>query len=932
MTDVEKRIAAANFAEKWAGKGKEKQDCHPYWIELMRTVYGVEDAEQYISFEYPVKIHQTGHIGNIDGLIKLTGVLIEQKSCSIDLQKAEKQEDGFILTPFQQARRYWENLPHSLNPRWIIICNFQEFDIYDMNDREAPPQILLLKDLKEEYHRLNFLVDTHDVNVEKEVKISFEAGKIIGKLYDALKKQYDDPKLWKDLNALCVRLVFCFYADSAGIFNKEHNRFHHYLQRFSAEDARDALLRLFDVLNTHQDDRSRYLSEDLKAFPYVNGGLFEGKIEIPQLNQEIMDLILHREYSNFNWSEISPTIFGALFESTLKQEARRSSGMHYTSIENIHKVIDPLFLDDLKAEFESIRARPQSDSWRNRLLKRFQEKLSHLKFLDPACGSGNFLTETYLSLRRLENRVISELIVTSEKQERGQVMMGQEEFNTIQVSISQFYGIEINDYAVAVAKTALWIAESQMMRETESIIHRELEPFPLKTSAHIVEGNALRLDWDSVVSRQELNYIISNPPYFGARKMEQDGERKEDIKAIFGDIPNVQDLDYVTCWYKLAAKMMTGTKIETAFVSTNSVCQGAQVPILWNVLLHNYKVHINFAHQTFKWGSESMKKAAVHCVIVGFACVERAEKRLYSQNAVRQVTHINPYLMEDADYYVTARTHALCDVPKMNFGNQPRDGKNYVISADEREEILKKEPSLEKWLRPYIGSDEFIKGTKRWCLWLKDASPADIQSSKILRKKVEAVRKFRLESTAKTTNGYAKVPHLFAQITQPTGVDYILIPSVSSERREYVPIGFLDGMAISSNAAQIIPKATLYHFGVLTSNVHMAWMRTVGGRLEMRYRYSKELVYNTFPWPALTDEQKAKIEHTAQEILNARANHPDCTLAVLYNTTTMPRDLQKAHERNDRAVMEAYGFERNSQEADIVKALMRMYQNLVDTL
>lgn len=546
--------------------------------------------------------------------------------------------------------------------------------------------------------------------------------------------------------------------------------------------------------------------------------------------------------------------------------------------------------------------------------------------IDPACGSGNFLTETYLSLRRLENKVLR--LVTHEQQ----VMGGMSDYQWIQVSISQFYGIEINDFAVTVAKTALWIAESQMMAETESIVHMNLDFLPLKTNASIVEGNALRKDWEDVVPKYNLSYIMGNPPFVGARLMEQGSIQKKEVQDIFGNIKEVQDLDYVTCWYKLAAQYIQNTKIQVCFVSTNSICQGSQVPILWNVLFNDYHVHINFAYQTFKWNSESSTQAAVHCVIVGFAEFNRNEKWLFSDGANGKiVSNISPYLVEGEDIFVVAAKESLCGMPKMNFGNQPRDGGYFVIKEDEYQEITAKEPELQKWLHPYIGADEFIKGKKRWCLWLKHASPKDIMNSKILSEKVEAVRQFRLSSKAKTTNGYAKVPQLFAQITQPDDADFLIIPRVSSERRRYVPIGFATPDIISSDAVQIVPNATLYHLGILTSNIHMAWMRAVCGRLKSDYRYSKEIVYNTFPWPNPTDAQKTKVEQTAQAILDARALYPDSSLADLYDEVAMPPELRKAHQNNDRAVMQAYGFSvKDMTESSCVAELMKMYQKLAE--
>ncbi|MBD5099554.1 MAG: class I SAM-dependent DNA methyltransferase [Clostridiales bacterium] len=926
MTDVERRSAAAKFAADWRGRGDEKQETQAFWLALLQKVYGVDEPEKYIQFELPVKIDHTSFI---DCYIPETRVLIEQKSMDIDLNRGYKQSDGSILKPYAQARRYGGYLPHNQNPRWIVVCNFQEFQIHDMNRPNDEPEIILLADLDKEFAQLDFLADTGKEHIKREMRVSLQAGELVGVLYDALLKQYkdpNDPEALKSLNKLCVRLVFCLYAEDAGIFGSK-SMFHDYLEKHRSEDRR-ALINLFRVLDQDIPQRDEYMDDDLAAFPYVNGGLFADEdIKIPRLGDEVIDLILHRASEDFDWSEISPTIFGAVFESTLNPETRRSGGMHYTSIENIHKVIDPLFLDELKREYRQAMDFKTIEARKNNL-KKLQDKIASLKFLDPACGSGNFLTETYLSLRRMENQIILSLTGNAE----GQIgIMGGDFANPVQVSIGQFYGIEINDFAVTVAKTALWIAESQMLKQTEDIIHRQLDFLPLKSYANIIEGNALRVDWESVVSKCELNYIMGNPPFVGARMMAQGSQQKCEVQSIFGDIKDVQDLDYVTCWYKIAAQTMSGTNIEAAFVSTNSVSQGSQVPILWNVLLNEYHVHINFAHRTFKWNSESANKAAVHCVIIGFSCIDRKTKTLFSQGVGKQVENISPYLVEGGDYFVTAQKQALCNVPKMSFGNQPRDGGHLVISSDERAELLKREPTLAKWLHPYIGAEEFINKKERWCLWLKGISPAEIKGSKAIYEKVEAVRQFRLASKAKTTNGYAKVPHLFAQITQPDNANYLIVPRVSSERRRYAPIGFMNANVISSDAVQIVPNATLYHFGVLTSNVHMAWMRAVCGRLKSDYRYSKELVYNPFPWPAPTNAQKAKIEQTAQAILDARALYPDSSLADLYDETTMPVELRRAHQNNDRAVMQAYGFKVGDMtESQCVAELMRMYQALTN--
>lgn len=930
MNDTQQKAAAKSFAAYWKGKGYEKGESQAFWLALLRDVYGVEHPEQFIIFEEQVHLDHTSFI---DGTIPSTKVLIEQKGLGKDLKKPIKQSDGTLLTPFQQAKRYITELPLSQHPRWVVTCNFEKFFVYDMERPGGEPEEILLENLEKEYYRLQFLVDSGSEHLKQEMEVSIAAGEIVGLLYDAFHKQYADPdseQALKSLNILCVRLVFCLYAEDAGIFG-HHGMFHDYLAEFDARKMRRALTDLFKILDTPSEERDPYLKDDfpeLAAFPYVNGGLFaDENIEIPPFTDEIRELLLSKASDDFNWSEISPTIFGAVFESTLNPETRRSGGMHYTSIENIHKVIDPLFLDDLKKEFTEI-CEITVERTKERKLKDFQKKLASLSFLDPACGSGNFLTETYLTLRRLENEVLRVL-------SRGQIAFGDANWNPIQVSLGQFYGIEINDFAVTVAKTALWIAESQMMKETEEIVLMHLEFLPLNSYTNIIEANALRINWDDVVPKQKLNYIMGNPPFIGARLMEQGSVQKKEVQDIFGNIKDVQDLDYVTCWYKLAAQYIQNTSIQACFVSTNSICQGSQVPILWNVLFHDYHIHINFAYQTFKWDSESSSQAAVHCVIVGFAVFNRNEKWLFTDGSNGKiVSNISPYLVEGEDIFVVAEKESLCGMPKMNFGNQPRDGGFLVIKEDEYDDIMEKEPELQKWLHPYIGADEFIKGKKRWCLWLKHASPKDIMNSKILSEKVEAVRQFRLSSKAKTTNGYAKVPQLFAQITQPDAVDFLIIPSVSSERRRYVPIGFATSNIISSNAVQIVPDASLYHFGILTSNIHMAWMRAVCGRLEMRYRYSKEIVYNTFPWPDTTEDQKAKIEQTAQTILDARAQYPDCSLADMYGEKMyLFPELLKAHQNNDRAVMLAYGFTKEhpaySSESACVAELMKRYQELI---
>ena len=920
MTDAQQKAAAKQFVKDWTGHGDEKQETQRFWMALLQKVYDVAEPDKAIEFEVRVKLDHTSFI---DGYIKDTHVLIEQKGMDIDLKKGYKQSDGSMLTPFQQARRYAGYLPHNMNPRWIVVCNFKEFHIHDMNRPNDTPEVIKLEELETEYSRLQFLVDTGNERIQKEMQISLQAGDLVGKLYDALLKQYNSPASeaeLKSLNMLCVRLVFCLYAEDAGIFGSK-TMFHDYLKGFQPKNVRKGLIDLFRVLDTKSEDRDPYMDEDLAAFPYVNGGLFaDENIIIPRFTEEIIDLLLSKASEDFDWSEISPTIFGAVFESTLNPDTRRSGGMHYTSIENIHKVIDPLFFNALSAELDAIAAVAVKKT-RDSKLADFQKKLASLSFLDPACGSGNFLTETYLSLRRLENKAVALRL-------GDQIILGDSaDFNPIQVSIGQFYGIEINDFAVTVAKTALWIAESQMMKETEEIVHMHLDFLPLTSYANIVEGNALQVDWESVVPKQKLSYIMGNPPFIGASMMTK--EQKAEAVAIFGKIKLSNSIDYVGAWYYKAAAYVARTDIRVAFVSTNSITQGEQVSPLWETLYTKYGVHIDFAYRTFRWDSEATAKAHVHCVIIGFSTApNKAPRQIYTHERVQIAENINPYLIDGPTVFVTSRSKPICNVPPMFLGNKPSDGGNLILSAGERAEILNREPQLEKYIHPYTGAVEFINKKERYCFWLKDASPADLRSSKELKTRLEAVRAMREESSAAPTREKANTPHLFFFISQPT-TNYLLVPSTSSENRRYVPIGFLPPETIASNAATIVPNAALFHFGILTSNVHMAWMRAICGRLKSDYRYSGAVVYNNFPWPTPTEAQKAKIEQSAQAILDARAKYPDCSLADLYDEVTMPPELRKAHQQNDKAVMQAYGFwGKLNTETACVAELMKMYQGL----
>ena len=929
MTDAQQREAARQFIYRWHGKGKEDEDARSYWIEILTNILGVERVTERVDFEKKV-VGADGNTKRIDVYIPETHVLIEQKSLGIALDKPQAGHNG--QTPYEQAKYYDNYLPHSEKARWIVTSNFEEIWIYDMDAKVPEPRKLALDEISHKFHMLDFLVNRETKELSDEMKVSLDAGKIVGELYEAFLKQYknpDDPQILKSLNKLCVRIVFCLYAEDAGVFGRK-NLFRDYMTQFNVQTARKGLRDLFRVLNQKVEERDPYLADDdplLAAFPYVNGGLFaDDDIEIPPFTEDILALLVRKASHDFDWSGISPTIFGAVFESTLNPETRRAGGMHYTSIENIHKVIDPLFLDDLKAELEEISGVAIART-KEKKLREFQDKLASLCWLDPAAGSGNFLTETYLCIRRLENEVIRLL-------QGDQVVLG-EAINPIKVSIGQFYGIEINDFAVTVAQTALWIAENQMMQETETIVHMNFDFLPLKTHANIVEGNALRLNWEEVVPKDRLNYIMGNPPFVGYSL--QSKSQKEDILSIYVDekgkpYKTAGKIDYVAGWYWKASELMQGTVIRSALVSTNSITQGEQVASIWKPLYERFGIHIDFGYRTFRWDSEASILAHVHCVIVGFSCAKNAvPPRLYDGEFKSSVQNINAYLVDGPNVFVQSNKTPLDNVPEMTTGNRPADGGYLIIEDNEYESFINQEPSAKKYVKRLIGSAEFINNKKRWCLWLVGVSPSVLRSMPMVMKRVELCKQDRENAPDPGRRKLAERPTLFRETKNPE--TYIVVPAVSSEKRRYVPIGFLNSDTIPTNLVIIIPDASLYHFGVLESNVHMSWMRTVCGRLKSDYRYSKDIVYNNFPWPDPTPEQKAKIEQTAQAILDARALYPEASLADLYDELTMPPELRKAHQANDRAVMQAYGMPiKETDEAACVAWLMRLYQEKVGEL
>ena len=982
-----RKEAAKKFAVYWAGqRGSEKGEDQTFWNSLLSEVLGVSDVKSRIRYQDPV--HYKGTTKFLDAWIPETQVLIEHKSRGVDLDAPQAHHDG--QTPFQQAWDYDNNRPRREKARWIVVTNFDEIRIHDM-EADVPEttfETILLKDLAKEVHRLDFLVKEVESIREKEARVSIEAGRVVGKLYNAFLEQVGegakDPKILRDLNILCVRLVFCVYAEDAGVFEKD--AFLKFLRQFKPASFHLQLRELFKVLAQRPEERGGFLAPELKAFPYVGGGLFRDETDIPVFSDKVARILLDEASEHFDWSEISPTIFGAVFESTLNPETRRKGGMHYTSEENIHKVIDPLFLDDFRAGFAAIKEKPAGKA-RDRELEAFQQKLGGLTFLDPACGSGNFLTETYISLRKLENEALALRF-------RGQGQFDLEDRKLVHVSINQFYGIEINDFAVTVAQTAMWIAECKMMEDTNRILSKNFTPLPLTDSAKIVEGNALRMDWEGLLSNSDesecsanaprhFDYIMGNPPFIGYSN--QSVEQKNDMLSLYVDekgkpYKTAGKIDYVAGWYWKAAALMRDADIRAAFVSTNSITQGEQVAAVWKPLKDRFCLDIDFAWKTFVWDSEALDKAHVHVVIIGFHAARpyppseasseggamrgesvpyrsaagdgRAntpgspQKLIFDEKGNRYVAkHINGYLMDGPDVWVESRTKPFCDVPNLMSGNRPTDGGYLILEPQERKDILRHDPGAGAFVKKFVMGYEFINNIERYCLWLVNASPKDIREHAEIAKRVSLCRDARLSSPDKSRVRLADTPHLFREQINPA--HFVAIPKVSSQRRLYIPCGYLDADTIAGDKIFMIPDGELWHFGVLMSSVHMAWMRVVCGRLKSDYSYSINIVYNNFPWPKAARPESApyrsgvgdgrantpgspqsEIEKAAQGILDARAKYPDSSLADLYDPLTMPSELRKAHATNDAAVMKAYGFPPDLTEPEIVSRLFEMYAKL----
>lgn len=914
------------FVKTWTGRGYEKGETQQFWLSLLTNILGYEHNDTVL-FE-----HHTSTGGFIDVWIRQSDVMIEQKGIEIDLDKPELRQ-GVLKTPLQQVQDYAASLPLTEQPKYLLTCNFKTFRVYDRTkygDKELVDHAFefSLEDLAEHPEYLSCIVDPNNSRLRKEQVVSEQAGSLIGDLYDMLLKQYHDPdsdETKHSLNVLCVRLVFCLFCEDAGLFG-EPDAFSNYLVKVEPSNIRLKLQHLFENLDKPRADRDEY-DDDIKVFPYVNGGLFREKVVIPPFTQEIKEFILDKMALPVNWSAISPTIFGGIFESTLNPETRRKGGMHYTSPENIHKVIDPLFLDALKAEFNAIRTDEELSAIKKRnRYKKFHEKLCSLVFFDPACGSGNFLTETYICLRQLEYAVLKEY-------KSKQVSMFDSSVEgelTMRIKLDQFYGIEINDFAVAVAETALWISRLKANQEYLLLLDLDEKDFPLTDRANIICDNALRFNWNDLVEPSRVSYIMGNPPFVGASRCSD--EQKNEIVSLYGNIKLSNSLDYVAGWYiKSAEYMSENHNIHAALVSTNSITQGEQIYPIWNTLIQRYSVRIDYAYNSFYWSSDSTDPAHVYCVIIGFSLGDNHAGYLYDSQSGEKIliNSFSPYLKDLPIAIVQSIPRPLCDVPQMVLGNKPADDGNLILSTEERNILLRKNPSIEPLIRPYIGSEELIHGDMRYCLWLLGFNMNELEQYPEILPRINAVKQFRLNSSAKDTREKAKVPMEFFR-TPVYDTDYLVIPSTTTSRRKYIPIGYCGKNTIPNNSTSVIPNASLYLFGVITSALHNGWMRVVCGRLGNGYRYTGKIVYNNFPWPAPTDEQKAIIEQTAQGILDARALYPDKSLADLYDPDKMPPELKAAHVANDKAVMDAYGFSYDMTEPQIVAELMKMYQELTE--
>ena len=873
----------------------------------------------------------------IDVFVSDHNFLCEQKSWGIDLDKPEPRNGG-METPLQQAMWYARHLPYSERPRWVMTCNFGTFRLYDL-DNERPEdtvQEFSLEELQDSLYLLSFLTSNETSRLHKEQQLSIEAGAYVSRLYDALAKQYHhieekDERAQEEqrsLNVLITRIIFLLYAEDADLL-QSHQAFGRYCEGDPAK-LRRKLVDLFEAIDTPLEQRDEYMDEDLAAFPYVNGGLFaDSSIIVPQMTPEILEAITDAS-QDFDWREISGVIFGGVFEGTLNPETRHAGGMHYTSVENIERCLRPLFLDELWDELHEAEGE-RTAAKRKQALARLHDKVASITIGDPACGSGNFLTEAYRQLRTIENRIIEDEL-SEETGNAGQTSLVIAQDSPVRVSLDQLYGIEINDFAVSVAKTALWITEEQMLRKTQEIyVGYDFDFLPLRSLSNLHEGNALKTDWSEVFP-DDLTYLVGNPPFLGARN--QSKEQKAELLEVFDGAKNAGNIDYCGAWYMKAARFTQGKRTRCALVSTNSICQGEQVANLWKPL-HDLGIHIDFAHNTFRWDNEAADKAHVFCVIVGFSR-ENCEKRLYvhdtpdTAEVKKAAKSINAYLSDAPDAFIWNRNKPICDVPKIGIGNKPIDGGFYLFADEEKTDFLNREPGAKSYFHRWIGSREFLHGESRWCLYLGDATFAELKELPRCRERIEAVREYRLASKSVPTRKLADRPAHFHVENMPKG-NSIVVPKVSSERRRYIPMGFVGPETLCSDLVFLIPNASLYHFGILQSQFHNAWMRTVAGRLKSDYRYSGGIVYNNFVWPEPTVSQREEVERCAQAVLDARDAQEGATLADMYdpkNETFFP-ELMAAHKALDAAVEATYGIDFGGDEEKIVAHLFNLYAKKV---
>jgi type I restriction-modification system DNA methylase subunit len=899
------KTRAASFVLDWKDSQtvREKAEAQTFETAFL-NVFGVERKKSAL-FEHEVRLGEKER-GYID-LFWKGHIIIEMKTPGKDLDKA-----------FEQAKAYALSLPQKDIPKGILTCDFLNFQYYDLED-DAKCYHFTLEELPANVELFGELAGYKDAGFFKQWDpVNIEAAEKMGKLYTRLKETgYSGHQL----KLYLVRLMFCLFADDTGIFEPP-NLLNKYIFERTSEDGSDLALHLqkiFEVLNKPKESRSTMIDEQLNQFPYVNGKLFEERIETADFDRAMRDTIF--ESCTVDWSKISPAIFGAMFQSVMNDIERHDIGAHYTSEENILKLIRPLFLDNLREEFNKIKN--LSPKLRDERLKKFHDKIASLKFLDPACGCGNFLVISYRELRLLELEVL-------------EILLGKEQVldidHEIKVNVNQFYGIEIEEFPAQIAQVALWLVDHQMNMMIRERFGTYFIRIPLVASASIHCANALALDWESVIPKSELSYILGNPPFLGYSN--QSESQKADIVSIYLDeqgkpYKTAGKIDYVSAWYYKAAKYLQGTEIRAAFVSTNSITQGEQVAAVWKPLFDQFGIHIDFGYRTFKWTNEARGNAAVHCVIVGFSEKGNDEKAIYDGEHKIAAKNINPYLVDAPNIFIDSRSKPLCNIPEMITGNRPADGGHLIIADKDLADFIKNDPLSENYIRQFMGSEEFINNKKRWCLWLVGVPPSELRKMPEVIKRIAACKQDRENAPDVGRRKLAETPTLFREQNASCD-DYIVVPKVSSERRHYLPIGYVSATTIASDLLFIIPKSTLYHFGILTSNVHMAWMRTVCGRLKSDYRYSKDIVYNNFPWPNATEEQKAAIEKLAQTVLDARAKYPDSSLADLYDPLTMPPDLLKAHRALDTAVMKLYGFAKDMTEAQIVAELMERYRGLVE--